>query len=102
MDNCIGLDISKESINVNISKNSKDLHIEKRVKGYEDIVYSGISRIAKYFDKLWIRTSDIRTDEYMNLKGAPQEKEGIPMLGMHGIRDSLLHPEILKAELNIF
>jgi len=72
---------------------------QKRVKDYEEIIYSGISRIAKYFDKLWIRTSDIRSDEYSNLPGAP-EKEGNPMLGMHGIRDSLIHIDLFKAELN--
>jgi len=73
---------------------------EKRLKDYEEIVYSGVSRISKFFDKLWVRTSDIRSDEFMNLQGAPKEKEPNPMLGLHGIRDSLLHPEILKAELN--
>ncbi|MFA4887845.1 MAG: putative PEP-binding protein, partial [Candidatus Nanoarchaeia archaeon] len=31
--------------------------------------------------------------------GAPQETEKNPMLGNHGIRFSLKHPEILKAEL---
>ncbi len=72
---------------------------ENKVNDYEEIVYSGVSRIAKYFDKLWVRTSDIRTDEYSNLPGAP-EKEGNPMLGLHGIRDSLLHPKLLKAELS--
>jgi pyruvate,water dikinase len=49
---------------------------------------------------MWVRTSDIRTDEYQNLEGAPKEIEANPMLGFHGIRYSLKKPEILKAELN--
>jgi len=59
-----------------------------------------VNDIAKYFDKLWIRTSDIRSDEFQNLKGAPEEKEANPMLGMHGIRYGLKNPEVLKSELN--
>ncbi|MFZ1970701.1 MAG: phosphoenolpyruvate synthase [Candidatus Nanoarchaeia archaeon] len=68
------------------------------IKEYEEIVYKGISKIAEYFDHLWVRTSDIRSDEFGDLKGAPK-KEVNPMLGMHGIRFGLKHPEILKAEL---
>ncbi|PJE81042.1 phosphoenolpyruvate synthase, partial [Candidatus Pacearchaeota archaeon CG10_big_fil_rev_8_21_14_0_10_32_42] len=45
------------------------------------------------------RTSDIRSDEFANLEGAPEGKEANPMLGLHGIRYSLKNPEILKAEL---
>jgi pyruvate,water dikinase len=66
---------------------------------YEHVVYKGISKIAEYFDELWIRTSDIRSDEFRNLKGAPKDIEANPMLGMHGIRAGLKYPEILKAEL---
>ncbi|MFH1327026.1 MAG: phosphoenolpyruvate synthase [archaeon] len=73
---------------------------QNKIKDYEEIIYKGIKGIAKYFDEMWIRTSDIRTDEYQNLEGAPQEVEANPMLGFHGIRYSLKKPEILKAELN--
>ncbi len=66
---------------------------------YEEIIYKGISGIAEYFDEMWVRTSDIRTNEYKNLEGAPQELEDNPMLGMHGVRFSLKYPKILKAEL---
>lgn len=72
---------------------------EEKIDDYEQIVYKGISKIAEYFDELWIRTSDIRSDEFRNLKGAPKEFELNPMLGMHGIRAGLKYPEILKAEL---
>lgn len=72
----------------------------KKFEDYENMIYRGVHEIAKYFDELWIRTSDIRSDEFQNLEGAPREKESNPMLGMHGIRYSLKHPELLKAELN--
>ena len=71
-----------------------------KIKDYEEIIFRGISKIAEYFDDIWVRTSDIRTDEFQNLQGAPEKVEANPMLGMHGIRFSLKHPEILKAELN--
>src|SRR3990172_9190140 len=71
-----------------------------RIKDYEEIIFRGIQKISEYFDEIWVRTSDIRTDEFQNLEGAPEKIEANPMLGMHGIRFSLKHPEILKAELN--
>jgi phosphoenolpyruvate-protein kinase (PTS system EI component)/cold shock CspA family protein len=72
---------------------------EKRVSDYEDIIYAGINKIGKHFDELWIRTSDVRSDEYRHLRGAPEDVELNPMLGMHGVRAGLKYPEILKAEL---
>lgn len=77
-----------------------EYYIKKgNIEDYEKTIYEGVKGIAKYFDEIWVRTSDIRTDEYQNLEGAPQEVEANPMLGFHGIRYSLKHPEILKAEL---
>jgi len=70
-----------------------------KISDYEEIIFKGISGIAEHFDEIWVRTSDIRSDEFRNLEGAPKEVEANPMLGMHGIRYSLTHPEILKAEL---
>ena len=72
---------------------------QNKIQDYEEVIFKGIQRIAKYFEELWIRTSDIRSDEFQNLEGAPQEKEANPMLGMHGIRYGLKNPDILKAEL---
>ncbi|MFB6246163.1 MAG: phosphoenolpyruvate synthase [Candidatus Pacearchaeota archaeon] len=69
-------------------------------KGYEEVIYNGVKEIGKHFKEMWIRTSDIRTDEYNNLEGAPKEPESNPMLGMHGIRFSIQNPKIFKAELN--
>ncbi len=72
----------------------------ENMKEYEEIIYKGLSEIAEHFEEIWVRTSDIRSDEFKNLEGAPKEIETNPMLGMHGIRYGLKHPEILKAELN--
>lgn len=66
---------------------------------YEETIFKGLSGIAKFFDEMWVRTSDIRSDEFQNLEGASAKVELNPMLGMHGIRYGIKHPEILKAEL---
>ncbi len=71
-----------------------------KIEDYEEVIFKGIKGIAKFFDELWIRTSDIRSDEFQNLEGAPLEKEANPMLGMHGIRFGIKNKSILKAELN--
>jgi len=68
---------------------------------YIQMLVDGIGKIARAFkDKpVWVRTSDMRTDEYRNLKGAENEpKETDPMIGWHAIRRALDQPEILKAE----
>ena len=72
---------------------------KNNIKEYEDIIFKGINEIAGHFDEIWVRTSDIRSDEFHELQGSPKEKEANPMLGMHGIRFSIQNPEILKAEL---
>lgn len=71
-----------------------------KINDYEKIIFNGINKIAEYFDEIWVRTSDIRTDEFQNLQGSPVEKEANPMLGMHGVRYSMQNPDILRAELN--
>lgn len=71
---------------------------EKRLDDYTKVIEDGLKKIMGYFNSVWFRASDLRTDEYGSLTGAP-EKEINPMLGFHGIRFSLKHPEILKAEL---
>jgi pyruvate,water dikinase len=74
--------------------------VEKnKIKEYEEIIFRGLNEIAKPFEEVWVRTSDIRTDEFQHLEGAPTKIEANPMLGMHGIRFSLKKPEILLAEL---
>ena len=72
---------------------------QNKIKDYEEIIFKGIKEISNYFEEIWVRTSDIRSDEYKNLEGAPQELEANPMLGMHGIRFSIKNLEILKSEL---
>ncbi|UCD03857.1 MAG: phosphoenolpyruvate synthase [Candidatus Woesearchaeota archaeon] len=69
--------------------------------GYVDLIADGIRKIAKVFEgkPVWVRTSDIRSDEFRNIKGGEQEpEEANPMMGWHGIRRSLDEPQILKAE----
>ena len=72
---------------------------DKKIEEYSIIIEKGVRKIAEHFKEVWIRTSDIRSDEYRNLHGAPKEIELNPMLGFHGIRFSLKNPEILRAEI---
>jgi pyruvate, water dikinase len=71
-----------------------------KMQDYEEVIFNGLSGIANFFEEMWVRTSDIRSDEFQNLEGSPGVKELNPMLGMHGIRYGLKHVEVLKAELN--
>jgi pyruvate, water dikinase len=75
---------------------------ENKDEEYTQMLIKEIEDVVKYFkDKpVWIRTSDIRTDEYRNLEGGQNEPdESNPMMGMHGIRKSLQNPRLFKAEL---
>jgi len=72
---------------------------QNKIQEYEELIFKGVKEISEYFDELWVRTSDIRSDEFQNLEGASKEKEANPMLGFHGIRYGLKNPKILKAEL---
>ncbi len=69
-----------------------------KLNEYSKILQEGLSKIIKPFKSIWVRASDIRTDEFASLEGAP-EREINPMLGFHGVRFSVKHPEILKAEI---
>ncbi len=72
-----------------------------KVNEYQAMLRDGFKKIAENFPgkEVWVRTSDIRSDEYSNLEGAPKDKEGNPMLGFHGIRFSLKHEDLFRAEL---
>ena len=74
---------------------------EDKLEDYTNMLKQGLKKIADTFigKPIWVRTSDIRSDEYSHLQGAPKEIERNPMLGNHGIRFSLKHPKILRAEL---
>ncbi len=72
---------------------------ENRTEAYSDIIRKGVEKITRYFKSVWIRTSDIRSDEFRNLQGAPKEIELNPMLGFHGVRFSLKNKNILESEL---
>jgi len=74
---------------------------DNKLKDYENLIYNGVKAIAKPFKNkpVWVRTSDIRTDEYRDLEGGDLEPtEANPMIGWHAIRRSLAQPELLKAE----
>ncbi len=75
---------------------------ENREDEYTEMLVREIEKTVHYFkDKpVWIRTSDIRTDEYRELEGGDQEPdESNPMMGLHGIRKSLKELKLFKAEL---
>ena len=68
---------------------------------YVQLLKEGIKKIALAFARkpVWVRCSDMRSDEYRNLEGGNQEPhETDPMIGWHGIRRLLDEPAILKAE----
>ena len=68
---------------------------------YVNLLKEGIGKIAKAFQHkpVWVRCSDLRSDEYRNLQGGDQEpQETDPMIGWHAIRRLLDEPRILKAE----
>lgn len=71
-----------------------------KMEEYKEVVKKGLKKITESFEgkEIWVRTSDIRSDEFSHLQESMGKEEN-PMLGMHGIRFSLKHVEILKAEL---
>ena len=71
---------------------------DKEMDKYTELIYSNLKKMIQHFDGMWVRSSDIRSDEYSHLIGAPQLDEMNPMMGDHGIRFSLKHKDILKAE----
>ncbi len=73
----------------------------QKEQGYILLLKNGIRKIAQAFKgkPVWVRCSDMRTDEYRNLKGGDKEPtESDPMIGWHAIRRLLDEPKILKAE----
>ncbi len=72
-----------------------------KVREYIDLIKKGVGETAKAFGEkpVWVRCSDMRSDEYRNLVGGDKEPhESDPMIGWHAIRRLLDEPEILKAE----
>jgi pyruvate,water dikinase len=65
---------------------------QNKIDEYEEIIFKGIKEISKYFEELWVRTSDIRSDEFQNLEGASKDIEATPMLGHHGTRYLIRNP----------
>jgi len=96
----IGL-IRLEGLIASAGKHPLAYEKEDKLNEYKEMLKEGLGKIAETFigKPIWVRSSDIRSDEYSNLEGAPKEIEKNPMLGDHGIRFSLKHPGIFKAEL---
>ncbi len=96
----VGL-VRLEGIIASTQKHPVKFQQEDKINEYQEIIRFNLEKIAEQFigKELWVRTSDIRTDEYSNLAGAPKEIEKNPMLGMHGIRFSLKNLDIFKSEL---
>jgi len=72
-----------------------------RDRDYADLLKDGIRKIAKAFmhKPVWVRCSDLRSDEYRSLQGGDKEPhETDPMIGWHAIRRLLDEPKILRAE----
>jgi pyruvate,water dikinase len=89
-----------EGIIAELGKHPNYFIKEGNIKEYEDSIYKGVKDISNFFDEIWVRTSDIRSDEFRNLEGSPKTIELNPMLGLHGIRYGLKNKEILTSELN--
>ncbi|HLD34140.1 MAG TPA: putative PEP-binding protein, partial [Candidatus Nanoarchaeia archaeon] len=69
---------------------------------YTHFLVQQISSVARAFKNkpVWVRTSDMRTDEFRALKGGMKEPdEADPQLGWHGIRRSLDDHRMLAAEI---
>jgi hypothetical protein len=96
----IGL-VRLEGLIASSEKHPLYYEINNLYEEYKEMLKKGLKEIAEHFvgKPIWIRSSDIRSDEYSNLEGAPKEIEKNPMLGFHGIRFSLKHPKLFKAEL---
>jgi phosphoenolpyruvate synthase/pyruvate phosphate dikinase len=61
---------------------------------YEKIIYEELKEMSEEFEEIFVRTSDIKSDEFNS-----ERKENNPFMGLHGIRFGLKYPEILKSEL---
>lgn len=73
---------------------------QNKLRDYISHLAAGLKKIAHPFEEVWVRTSDIRSDEYVHLEGAPQLREANPMLGNHGIRFSVKNVDLLAAEFS--
>ena len=44
-------------------------------------IFKGINKIAEYFDEIWVRTSDIRTDEFAKFRRSTKRKRSKSNVG---------------------
>ncbi len=95
--NSVGL-LKLERIVAGSGKHPLKFLKEKRIEDYKEFLAREISKITEHFDNIWIRTSDMKSDEYKHLEGSPKVELN-PLLGFHGMRFSLKNRAILQAEL---
>jgi pyruvate, water dikinase len=70
--------------------------------GTTDLLVSNLLQCVKYLREgqlLNFRSLDMRSDEFRHFRGGIDFTEANPQLGLHGIRQLLLEPEFLIAEL---
>jgi len=70
---------------------------QNKIQDYEEVIFQGINKITEHFEKIWVRTSDIRSDEYMNLEGAPKEK-ALKRISENNKKVGVLMPQIISVE----
>ncbi len=87
-----------EGMIASMGKHPLQYEKDNNLEEYTKLLEESIGKILKPFKLMWIRSSDLRSDEYSSLKGAPGEEIN-PMMGLHGIRFALKHQKILEAEL---
>ncbi|MFH0829843.1 MAG: phosphoenolpyruvate synthase [Candidatus Aenigmatarchaeota archaeon] len=76
-----------------------------RAEVLTDIIVEGVSKVAMAFHPkpVWVRTIDIRTDEFRHMPGGEKEPtESNPMIGWHGIRRDVDDKELFKAQIEAF
>jgi len=96
----IGL-IRLSSIIASAGKHPLYYESNNKLGEYESLIKNNLKEIAEKFigKSIWVQTSDIRSDEYSDLEGTPKIEEKNPILGNHGIKFSLKHEPIFRAEL---
>lgn len=69
-----------------------------------DWMYDYLVRIAGYFhpSPVWYRTSDLELAETPMLEGAPPLDDDVRVLGVRGIRQSMLNEDAFQLELETF
>lgn len=96
----VGL-LRAEHMFIEIGEHPIKLINEGRKEELINKIAGGIKGVAEimYPNPVWYRTLDLKTDEFVHLKGGENEPvEANPMIGWRGIRRSIDEVEVLKCE----